>query len=716
MRGSRSANSELGTRAESYRTCEFSNPKVTLGILNGVFDHLICVATAVVLLFELGLDLNVLLHGLLTVQCVLGTLGTFYESGPGQSSVGLRVHSAVALVQTVRNGTERNNFIYLLAAGAQAILALTTVYSSLLFTYGAHALRAQEFATTTRHHKKKDGCYKGSSKLTRNGTRRSVLEQVINSFFRCGAFMLPWLKTLAHASPTVVRLDQPLSSTPLQGTAPLDVPDEELITPVLDETAVLDLSSPSTDFASVPSEQELDVTRVGSAVSEATDDDIVPPTQTSKHKSSSYSFKTKNKRSNLQSVRSLQMAEPPMTATLAEVEEAYKRAAAEQQRLEQEMAICKSPEFMRKQFACQTAQNTTGRLLMRLTSLQGHGELDTRLKEVESRQGAYDENLGKVHGVANQAAAAAARAALKADEAADAVRFLEAGYQTMRRDVERIDSKQRSKNVVVIGLQRGDPTAAIKKLLDGKHELLRNVDDAFFMSKKPGRRPMLVTFITKFACEEFLKMSHGAEFTKKFANVIVVRDRSEVRRTGMSRIAASAARLRIAFPEITIHQHSEFVAVSGQKVDAVEFVASAVKIDGVVFDIDEACDASETHEVNEYLYARVGDIFVFGYKKKGSGEGRLDVTESEEEDDEEREAGDKVGSSSSRLPRAAKSAAAAANAANARPRKRAAATSGTTSGGVRIQYGPRDHERRENPLVMGAVEDPYDRRRSSNVR
>jgi hypothetical protein len=39
------------------------------------------------------------------------------------------------------------------------------------------------------------------------------------------------------------------------------------------------------------------------------------------------------------------------------------------------------------------------------------------------------------------------------------------------------------------------------------------------MSNKPGRRPMLVTFITKFACEEFLKMSHTPEFTKKFPNV-----------------------------------------------------------------------------------------------------------------------------------------------------------------------------------------------------
>jgi hypothetical protein len=413
------------------------------------------------------------------------------------------------------------------------------------------------------------------------------------------------------------------------------------------------------------------------------------------------------------------MAEPPLSATLAEVEEAYKRAVIEQQRLESEMAVCKSPEFMRKQFACQTAQNTTGRLLTRLTLLQGHGELDSRLSSVEARQGACEESLVKVQGVANRAATEAGQANKKADEAADAIRFLEAGYQTMRRDVERIDSKQRSKNLVVIGLQRGDATEAVRKLMDGKGDLLRNVEDAFFLSNKPGRRPMLITFVTKFACEEFLTLSHKAEFTRKFVNVIVVRDRSEVRRTGISRIAASTARLRSAFPDITVHPHSEYVVAGGKKIDAIEFVASAVLIEGIVFDIDEACEMSGTHEINEYLFARVGDVFVYGYRKKGSDEGRVEHVGTDDEAEEEPRLD--IADGGGRLPRAAKTAAANTNAASAgRSRKRAAGkdtgTNGTTSAGVRIFFGPREREQQINPLVMGAVEDLYDRRGPLSVR
>ncbi len=277
------------------------------------------------------------------------------------------------------------------------------------------------------------------------------------------------------------------------------------------------------------------------------------------------------------------------------------------------MAACKSPELLRKQFACQMAQSTTGRLLMRLTAFQGHGELDTRLKDVESRQGAYKENLARIQGVSNQALAVATNASNKVDGVSDSVRFLEAGYQAMRRDVEKIDSEQRSKTLVVIGLQQGDPMEAVKKLAGANNDIIRNIDDAFFMSNKPGRRPLLIMLITKFACEEFLRMLHKPDFTRKFVNVIVVRDQSELRRTGMTSIAASTVRLRAVFPEISVHEHNEFVLAGGRKIEAVEFVASAVSIEGVVFDIDEACNSNEAYEMNEYLYAHVGDVYVLGY-------------------------------------------------------------------------------------------------------
>jgi hypothetical protein len=193
----------------------------------------------------------------------------------------------------------------------------------------------------------------------------------------------------------------------------------------------------------------------------------------------------------------------------------------------------------------------------------------------------------------------------------------------------------------------------------------------------------------------------------------------------MTRIAASAAKLRETFPGIIVYQHNEYVVVDGKKIDAVEFMASAVAIGGAVFDIDEACDGSEQYEANDYLYAQVGDVYIFGYRKKGSNEGREETVALDSGDDEEyaeRDAGGGAADvSGGRLPRAAKTAATNAIAAFA-PRqrgvKRAAASGGaqTTSGGVRIQYGPVERERQDNQLVMGAISDPYDKRSKANVR
>ncbi len=763
--------SEFGTRDGSYRTCIFSNAVTIPHVLCEVIDFLVCGIVVAAISREYGIDLNLLLHGFLTVKgffrvfsdrvlsdlipstvtdrLICGVafatllsqfhvdLSTcFYSLYAGRCLLGLtgsgrdRVNDRfgprnfVTLVQ-VWNGTGQTNFIHSLAAGVQMILALTTVYDSFFLCCdsdaNAEGARVVSLKTRDRQKNKKDDNSEGS--LPRSTRERlSVVVQVTNRIFQYSVYMLPWLKTLAN-TPSATAQPQLLSSTPLQSTAPLETSkeDDAFTAPFPDTSAVLETSSPSTDYISVTSEETLGSPRDAWHASQDFEDpdDIVLPTQTSKQKSRRQNKnKSEGKHRNHYSTHPIQMAEPPLTATLAEVEEAYKKAAAEQQRLENEMAVCKSPEFMRKQFACQTAQNTTGRLLMRLTALQGHGELDTRLKDVEARQGTYDENLAKVQGVANQAAAAAACASLKADGVGDAVKFLEAGYQTMRRDVERIDSKQRSKNLVVIGLQRGDPTEAVKKLMGGT-DLLRNVDDAFFMSNKPGRRPLLVSFVTKFACEEFLKMSHRPDFTRKFPNVVVVRDRSETRRTGVSRIAASAAKLSALFPEVTIHQHSEFVIVDGKKIDAFEFVASAVMINGTVFDIDEAFETSGTHEVNDYLYARVGDVFVFGYRKQGTEEARADGSELGSDNDEDEEQGTeaRIEGGSGRLPRAAKTATANARAASAAPRKRrAAGSNGTTNGGVRIQYGPTEQERRPNLLLMGAVEDPYDRQGATNVR
>ncbi len=403
------------------------------------------------------------------------------------------------------------------------------------------------------------------------------------------------------------------------------------------------------------------------------------------------------------------MAELPLSATQAEVEAAYKKALAVQTKLEAEIATCSSPEFPRKQYAVQSAQSTTARLLTRLTAFHGYGELNSRITEVETRQGAQEESVAQARDIAAQALTVAKGASEKVEDVGDAVKFLEAGYQVTRREIERIDSKQRSKNLVVIGLQRGDAMEAVKKLTAGKPDLLRNVDEAFFMSNKPGRRPMLVSFVTKFACEEFLKTSHQPSFTKKFPHVSVVRDRSELRRTGISRLAAAAPRLRALLPEIFIHQRHEYATFEGKKTDAIEFVASMITFGDSVFDVDEACDSNTEFESNDYLYAQVGDVFIFGYRKKG-GEERYQ-REVEGEDEGEPSASEDLDRSQGAVTRSASGAQAVRGG-----RKRPAASSGTTSGGVRTYFGPTEREGQANLLVMGAISDPYDRRTSNNVR
>jgi hypothetical protein len=128
------------------------------------------------------------------------------------------------------------------------------------------------------------------------------------------------------------------------------------------------------------------------------------------------------------------------------------------------------------------------------------------------------------------------------------------------------------------------------------------LDEALFLGKKPGRRPLLATFGLISAGNDCLAYLHTDAFTRKFPNVTVVRHRSDLRRTGMSRLSTAAPVLKSKHPDVMVHNFHDYVEIGGKRIDAVEFAASTVEINGAVFDIDKACSRNVEYELNLALF------------------------------------------------------------------------------------------------------------------
>ena len=309
--------------------------------------------------------------------------------------------------------------------------------------------------------------------------------------------------------------------------------------------------------------------------------------------------------------------EPPATATVEEIKSAYKVAFETVRQLQRHVSDCTSPELPRLQSKFQLANGKAQRLLTLLTALETYGELDRRVAELSNRADAQEARVEIVNSIAEQALSKASDIEEQFTERKDEVSFLQAAFQNIQKNLERVEGKIRKRSVIVNGLQPGEPYEAVEHLLKNKPGLWHDVDEAFFMGQSQNRRPLHLTFTNISSCEACLSYSHSFEFTQAFPQVSIVRDRSELRRTGISRLGAVASCLHESFPEMFIHQHFEFATLGSRRIRASEFAGSAIVIDDHIFEIEEACEANDSHEVNEALFVRMGDVMIKGYKRKG---------------------------------------------------------------------------------------------------
>ncbi len=143
--------------------------------------------------------------------------------------------------------------------------------------------------------------------------------------------------TAASPPPHSIRLEHPaLTSTPVQLTAPIREFSQESTAPIPDISGVSDELESSTPRKSHGEYVSADETTASpnSKVENSSEDDVVLSSQATQQTSKnrmSHLLGHKNRRSNQHpSSNPQQMAELPLTASMAEVEEAYKKALAEQ--------------------------------------------------------------------------------------------------------------------------------------------------------------------------------------------------------------------------------------------------------------------------------------------------------------------------------------------------------------------------------------------------
>jgi hypothetical protein len=241
-----------------------------------------------------------------------------------------------------------------------------------------------------------------------------------------------------------------------------------------------------------------------------------------------------------------------------------------------------------------------------MTTVTLIGEIDGRVTTLTEKHNALAVVVTEVKVVAEGAQGAAAKAVSENAELRADVNFLNAGYFDLRKIVERLEHKQRSHSVIIYGVRRGDPYQALERLFQERQVLWKDLDEAYFLGKKPGRRPLLATFARVSVCNDCLAYSHTDNFTKKHPGVTMVRDGSDLGRTGMSRLATAAPVLSQKFPNIKVHNFSNYVELDGKRTDAVDFAASIVDLDGSSFDVNAACSKNVDYEVNLVFFCSDG--------------------------------------------------------------------------------------------------------------
>jgi uncharacterized membrane protein YgcG len=209
----------------------------------------------------------------------------------------------------------------------------------------------------------------------------------------------------------------------------------------------------------------------------------------------------------------------------------------------------------------------------------------------------------------------------------DRVSFLEAFCMQLRDQVDRVDNTQHRQNALVYGFELGEPWSAAQSLFKNKQEFVPEVDDVFFLQgqdpETKKKCPLKLQFKSLTAARNFLAWSDTDEFKYHFPYIGAGRDQTTLRRVGISRLSAAAQALRVTFNGAHIPPAASFLKYKGRKYDAIEFAAAAILIDGMHFNIEQACKSSADCEVNKSLSVQQGTIETRGYKSKnGRGRGR----------------------------------------------------------------------------------------------
>ena len=215
-------------------------------------------------------------------------------------------------------------------------------------------------------------------------------------------------------------------------------------------------------------------------------------------------------------------------------------------------------------------------------------EVFAKLEELEARVSHVELNLNTQRG----------HQATPENDLGQTVRQLVKGFHEIRTTLDAVDNRTRLSNVVIHGIQEGNPVAEAIKLLKAEERSAKVVQTARFIGKKNanGTRPLLVKFATLQAKDNFMTRSRDREFRGKHPRVSAVQDESYLRRVGASRLAAAAPTLRESFHQIEIR--SRFVKFKNEIIDAARFASHYVTIDSQVFDISRAIELNKDYQID----------------------------------------------------------------------------------------------------------------------